>query len=63
MPRKGEMGLMLCCGSHDLEGLAIPNDETTSNHFGTSGSSPPRSREGSLYKVKNNMSLKFNLRC
>ena len=38
-----------CWGSHVLARLEIPKDETTSNHFQTSGPSPPGSREGSLY--------------
>ena len=38
-----------CWGSHVLARLARPKDETTSNHFQTLGSSPPRSGEGSLY--------------
>ena len=42
----------LCCGSYDLADLEIPNDKTTSNHFGISRSSPPRSREGSFDKGK-----------
>ena len=42
----------LCLGSYGLARLAKPKDKTTSNHFGISGSSPPRSREGSLYKGK-----------
>ena len=49
-------------GSHVLERLEIPKDETTSNHFQTSGSSPPGSREGSLYDWKKYMSLKLNVK-
>ena len=37
-----------CWGSHVLADLEIPKDETTSNHFGALGSSPPGPGEGSL---------------
>ena len=49
----------LCWGSHVLARLEIPKDETKSNHFQTSGSSPLGSREGSLYISKGFMSLKL----
>ena len=53
------MSMILGWGSHVLADLAIPKDETTSNHFGALGSSPPRSREGYLYGSQRFMSLKL----
>ena len=50
-PRKNYEFCTLCWGSHVLARLERPKDETTSNHFQTSGSSPPGSREGSLYDM------------
>ena len=45
---KSTSSYVFCWGSHVLEDLAIPKDETTSNHFGALGSSPPGLGEGSL---------------
>ena len=53
----------LCCVSCDLADLAIPNDKTTSNHFGILGSSPLGSRDGSLsINVKNDIYLRLKMR-
>ena len=54
--------LPLCWGSHVLARLARPKYETTSNHFQTLGSSPPVSKEGSLYDCQRSMSLKLKVK-
>ena len=41
----------LCWGYYVLARLARPKDNTTSNRFGIQGSSPPESREGSIYEL------------